>query len=49
MSEAIYRFLAEIAETMSTPERKISLMQVAAHLLEEAIHHVPVEESAPRP
>jgi hypothetical protein len=44
MSESTYRILAEIAESMSTPERKVSPMQVAAHLLEEAIHQVPVAE-----
>src|SRR5262249_58009648 len=41
MSEVTYRILAEIAESMSTPERKVSPMQVAAHLLEEAVHRVP--------
>jgi hypothetical protein len=37
MSEATRRRLAEIAEAVSTPERKVSPMQVAAQLLEEAV------------
>jgi hypothetical protein len=37
MSEATAEKLAQIAETLSTPERKVSPMQVAAHLLEEAV------------
>ncbi|HTU20703.1 MAG TPA: hypothetical protein VMG10_21765 [Gemmataceae bacterium] len=50
MSEATYRILAEIAETMSTPERKVSPMQVAAHLLEEAVLCVPgADKTEPRP
>ncbi|HEY7315894.1 MAG TPA: hypothetical protein VH643_41575 [Gemmataceae bacterium] len=40
MSEDTYRTLVEIAEAMSTPERKISPMQAAAHLLEEAVSQV---------
>lgn len=43
MSEATYRILTEIAEAMSTSERKVSPMQVAAQLLEEAAHRVPEE------
>lgn len=43
MSEATQRRLAEIAEAMSTPERRVSPMQVAAQLLEEAVACVPVE------
>ncbi len=40
MSEATQRRLAEIAEAMSTPERRVSPMQVAAQLLEEAVGRV---------
>src|SRR5260370_36735177 len=36
MSEATEKKLADIAEKISTPERKVSPMQVAAQLLEEA-------------
>jgi hypothetical protein len=39
MSAATEQQLAEIAARISTPERKVSPMQVAAHLLEEAIQH----------
>lgn len=41
MSEDTYQILAEIAEAMSTSERKVSPMQVAAHLLEETVHRIP--------
>ena len=37
MSAATAEKLAELAEAMSTSERKVSPMQVAAHLLEEAV------------
>jgi hypothetical protein len=37
MSKATARKLAKIAEEFSTPKRKVSPMQVAAHLLEDAI------------
>jgi hypothetical protein len=37
MSEATAQKLAEIAEAMSTPQRKVSPMQVAAQLLEEVV------------
>jgi hypothetical protein len=37
MSEATERKLAELAERISTPEHKVSPMQVAAQLLEEAV------------
>lgn len=37
MSEETARKLAVIAEAMSTPTRKVSPMQVAAQLLEEAV------------
>jgi hypothetical protein len=42
MSQATARKLAQIAEAMSTPERKVSPMQVAAQLLEEAVGRVPI-------
>src|SRR6516162_8289576 len=42
MSETTRRRLVEIAEAMSTPERRVSPMQVAAQLLEEAVERVPV-------
>lgn len=42
MSEATRQRLVEIAEAMSTPERRVSPMQVAAQLLEEAVARVPV-------
>ena len=41
MSEATERKLASLAERASTPERKVSPMQMAAHLLEEAIANLP--------
>src|SRR5439155_27146653 len=37
MSDATQRRLAEIAEAMSTPGRRVSPMQVGAQLLEEAV------------
>ena len=40
MSEATFRNLTQLAEKMSTPDRKISPMQVAAQLLEEAVSPV---------
>jgi hypothetical protein len=43
MSEATQRRLAEIAQAMSTPERQVSPMQVAAQLLEEALARVEVQ------
>src|SRR2546423_14451404 len=42
MSDATKQRLAEIAKTMSTPERQVSPMQVAAQLLEEAVGRVQV-------
>ena len=48
MSEATYQILVKVAETMSTPERKVSPMQAAAHLLEEAVHRVPDAGDAPK-
>src|SRR5207244_3481536 len=43
MSEATQQRLAEIAEQMSTPRRRVSPMQVAAQLLEEAVRCVEVK------
>src|SRR5947209_5246755 len=40
MSAATQQRLAEMAEDMSTPERRVSPMQVAAQLLEEAVGRV---------
>lgn len=40
MSDATLQKLTELAETMSTAERKVSPMQVAAQLLEEALGRV---------
>jgi hypothetical protein len=40
MSEATLGQLARMAEEMSTPQRRISPMQVAAQLLEEALERV---------
>ena len=48
MSGATYRILVAVAETMSTPERKVSPMLVAAHLLEEAVHRVTDTADAPK-
>src|SRR5437764_13934622 len=42
MSEATQGRLAEIAEAMSAPQRRVSPMQVAAQLLEEAVGRVPM-------
>lgn len=46
MSEATRRRLVEIAEAISTPQRQVSPMQVAAQLLEEAVGRVPVKTEA---
>lgn len=40
MSEATLQRLTELAEAMSTAERKVSPMQVAAQLLEEAVGRI---------
>ena len=40
MSAATQETLAQLAREMSTPERQVSPMQVAAHLLEEALARV---------
>lgn len=42
MTEQTVRRLTAIAESLSTDKRKVSPMQVAAHLLEEAIARVSV-------
>ena len=47
MSDATVRRLTELAEEMSTAERKVSPMQVAAQLLEEALGRVGVQRAAP--
>ena len=41
MSEATARKLARLAELASTPERRVSPMQIAAQLLEEAVAQCP--------
>jgi hypothetical protein len=46
MSDATLQRLTELATEMSTAERKISPMQVAAQLLEEALGRVGVETEA---
>ena len=40
MSAATTRKLRQFAEALSTPERQVSPMQVAAQLLEEAVRRV---------
>lgn len=40
MSEATFAKLSQMAEDLSTPERRVSPMQVAAQLLEEALGRV---------
>ena len=45
MSQATAAKLAQIAKAMSTPERKVSPMQVAAQLVEEAVALVQVKKS----
>ncbi|HEX5273074.1 MAG TPA: hypothetical protein VFW33_21405 [Gemmataceae bacterium] len=44
MSEATERALAELADRLSTPDRKVSPMQVAAQLLEDAVARYREEE-----
>jgi hypothetical protein len=41
MNKATERKLVQLAARASTPERKVSPMQVAAQLLEEALAHLP--------
>lgn len=47
MSDATLRRLTELAESMSSSERKVSPMQVAAQLLEEAVGRVGVKTVRP--
>jgi hypothetical protein len=47
MSDATLNRLTQLAEDMSTTERKVSPMQVAAQLLEEAVGRVEVREPSP--
>jgi hypothetical protein len=47
MSDATLRGLVELAEQMSTAGRKVSPMQVAAQLLEEALDRVRAKTVAP--
>ena len=46
MSDATLQRLTELADQMSTTERKVSPMQVAAQLLEEAVGRVGVKTAA---
>jgi len=41
MSEETARKLTRLAELASTPERRVSPMQIAAQLLEEAVAQCP--------
>jgi len=43
MSDATIEQLDALAEKASTPNRKISRMQVAAQLLEDSLHHIQAE------
>ena len=44
MSEDVERKLIAVAQQVSTPERRVSPMQVAAQLLEEAVLHLDVTQ-----
>ena len=46
MSDATFQKLAQLAKQMSTPEGKISPMQVAAQILEEAIASMTLKTTA---
>jgi hypothetical protein len=46
MSDATLRRLTELAEEMSTAERRVSPMQLAAQLLEEALDRIGVKTRA---
>jgi hypothetical protein len=48
MSEQTQRALEHLAERVSTPERKISPMQLAAQLLEEAVERLVEATDPPR-
>jgi hypothetical protein len=45
MSKGTARKLSRIAKALSTPERKVSPMQIAAQLLEEAVGRVEVKKN----
>src|SRR5438270_10685314 len=45
MSEETVQKLARLAELASTPERRVSPMQVAAQLLEEAVAQCPTQRA----
>ena len=47
MSKATAHKLADIAEAMTTPQRRVSPMQVAAQLLEEAVRRLPGDLASP--
>ena len=49
MTDATHRRLTQIAEQLSTSERRVSPMQVAAQLLEEAVAHVSVNAEVKQP
>jgi hypothetical protein len=49
MSEATLEQLTQMAEAMSSPQRRISPMQVAAQLLEEALGRVRAQPQANGP
>lgn len=46
MSDATLDRLEELAERLSTPDRRVSPMQVAAHLLETSVESLPSQHSA---
>ena len=46
MSEQTLRRLEELAEAVSTPERHVSPMQVAAQLLEEVVEEYAKKSAA---
>jgi hypothetical protein len=45
MSKGTAKKLSKIAKALSTPERKVSPMQIAAQLLEEAVGRVDVKKN----
>jgi hypothetical protein len=47
MSEEMAQKLARLAELASTPERRVSPMQIAAPLLEDAMEQSPSEPTYP--
>jgi hypothetical protein len=49
MSEHTQQALERLAELASTPERRVSPMQLAAQLLEEAVERLAEETAAPPP